>query len=534
MREIKNSEIKDRSLVSDFSLFEDSRAKYVEVFLNTYPYTIEYEWETEFDGLLFFPNWMPQEYPAVSVQNSEFKVIIPEKLNFRYKEKNLKTPVRIENSGDTKVFLWSAQNMPAFEPEQFSPRSRDFLPFVITAPDEFMIENRTGKLDTWKNFGGWIYQLNRNRNQLPVETKTKIQSLISGITDKKEIAKKLYEYMQSKTRYVGIQIGIGGLQPFEAKVVDKNGYGDCKALSNYMQALLEEAGIPSYYTLISGDENENKNLLPDFPNAGFNHVILCIPYEKDTVFLECTNQKIPFGYIGNFTDDRDALLITPDGGQITHTTKYAQLENSQFRKADVTIEPTGNIKVKIRTTYAGLQYDNVSGLFDLNIENQKKILYEGLTISNMNIESVAYTNEKNRLPKAIEQLGMSVNNYATVSNNRVFVTLNLLNKKTYIPPDLKERRTNIFLKMAYYDADTIQYQLPEGYQIEYKPQPVQITSEFGEYQTNIIAANNTITYIRIIKMNEGLFPAEKYNELKDFYKKIVNSDKEKLVLLKNK
>jgi hypothetical protein len=58
------------------------------------------------------------------------------------------------------------------------------------------------------------------------------------LVETEKINKKALEFMlcSKKSRYVSIQVGIGGWKPILYTDVDRLGYGDCKALTNYTKA----------------------------------------------------------------------------------------------------------------------------------------------------------------------------------------------------------------------------------------------------------------------------------------------------------
>src|SRR6185295_15281183 len=154
------------------------------------------------------------------------------------------------------------ENLPAYEEEPNSPKG--IHPRVLTSPIEFEVEGYHGSIKEWEDISKFSYTLNKGRDLLPESEKEKVRELLKGENDTYEKIRKLYEYMQSKTRYVSIQLGLGGWQTIEAKEVVAKGYGDCKALSNYMKALLNTAGIPAYIALISPG-SEPRTLYQDFP-----------------------------------------------------------------------------------------------------------------------------------------------------------------------------------------------------------------------------------------------------------------------------
>ncbi|MEZ5148897.1 MAG: hypothetical protein R2759_17950 [Bacteroidales bacterium] len=55
-------------------------------------------------------------------------------------------------------------------------------------------------------------------------------------------------------------------QFFDAETVDRVGYGDCKALTNYTKSLMEAVQIPAVYNLVrAGDEASR--IITGFPSA---------------------------------------------------------------------------------------------------------------------------------------------------------------------------------------------------------------------------------------------------------------------------
>jgi len=532
IKKLKQSDINDQSEFDGFSLLSDNRSKSADLRQVAYPYTVETEYEVQFKFLYSAPDFFLYTDDEISIQQLNYSVNYPVDLKPRYKLFKVGEPAIEKLSDGRDQMRWKFEKV---IPEKYEKQSVDLekvVPNIKVSPNEFEFGGYAGNMNTWKGFGLWQAKVNQGRAVLPESTKQKVRELIKDAKSKEDKVRLLYEYMQNKTRYVSIQLGVGGLQPFEAKTVDETGYGDCKALSNYMVALLQEAEVRGYYTTImAGDAEAAVDV--DFPSDQSNHVIVAVPNGADTLWLECTSQTKPYGWMGNFTGDRHALMITEQGGVLVKTPSYPAESNTQSRFAEVQLDVSGNALAKIKTTYRGLQYENDGLDFVVNkkFDDQKKWLQNTTQIPSFDIGKFSMKNSKDKIPSAEVEVELILNRYATVSGKRIFLTPNLMNRSTFIPEKLEQRKTNILRRMAYIDVDTIHYKLPEEIYPEFIPEKVTIKSRFGEYESSFKVDPGNLIYIRRIKINKGEFPAESYNELVDFYKSINKADNTKMVFM---
>lgn len=533
IKHLKKKDWRDNSAYDGFSLLSDARYKENEFYFTEYPYTVEYEEEDEHEGIQGFPRWVPQSNPAMSVENSKFTIIAPAGYIVRYKQINFQQQPIITQKVDQKIYTWEIKNISAKKYETGAPPFTEIAASVIFAPSEFEVAGYKGDMTTWEGYGKFMYQLIKGRDELPEEIKKKVHGLTDNIKNEKEKIFILYDFLQKNTRYISVQLGIGGWQPFEARYVAEKKYGDCKALSNYMIALLKEAGITGKYVEIYGGRWAPP-FIDDFSFSQSNHVISCVPLNKDTVWLECTSQTVSPGYMGRFTGNRKALLIDETGGHIVNTPVYTKEDNLQLRKVMAQMDDLGNLDAVIANRYTGIQQELPHSLmYDATKEEREKYLNQLFSLPTYEVIKSDYVEQKGIIPAVDEHLQIHLQNYAIITGKRLFVAPNLFGGATEKLFADTARKYDYVIKDAYTDIDTVEIQLPPGYKPESIPKDITLQTKFGKYTSLIKVLDDKIIYYRLMEQYSGRFPAKEYNGLVKFYEQIFKSDRAKVVLVKS-
>jgi hypothetical protein len=527
-------DFEDVNATDDFSLFEDSRIKHYIPVVTDYPYTIVYEYEVRSKQSLNFNDWEPNPSTGLAVEKSRFTFTCKPDFDIRYKEINMSSKATIAtNAAGFKTYTWQVNNIKAVKDEPYSPNPENILTQVKIAPVKFSYEGIAGSSNDWQELGKWIYdKLLKSRADLPAETAQHMKDITSNIADPKLKAKRIYEYMQQKTRYVSVQLGIGKYQPFFAADVDRLNYGDCKALVNYTQALLKTVNIDSYYCVVKSGSRK-VSMLNDFAsmNQG-DHVILCIPFKNDTTWLECTNQKIPFGFLGDFTDDRTVLACTPEGGKLMHTPKYTAKANLETRKANFVISDAGELSGDMTTTFKGIQCKNREGLIEESPTERLKQIQYIYPINNMAIEKLEYKQDKSQEPVIIENIKFKARDFASANDGKIYFSLNLAKRVSNAPREIKNRVNAVDINRGYTDEDEINYTLPKGYRLEKEPINIKVDKPFGKYAATMTINGDQLVYKRRLELIDGTYTKELYQDLVDFYQKVVDEDHYNVVLIK--
>lgn len=534
IKKIKRKDFKDQSAVSGSTLFSDSRVLFLDYTPISYPFTIIYNSEVETSNTAFIPRWYFLGNYNVSVQQCVLNVSFPNNLGFKKKEFQF-SDFDIKKTLDTDTKLsYTANNILARKAEDYSPSAGDLFPKVMMGLEKFHLEGFDGTATTWEAFGKWYGEkILTGTTILPEETKVKIKTLVGDEKDPVKKAKIIYDYVQKKSRYVNIAIGIGGWKPMLASDVDRLGYGDCKALSNYTRALLQLVDVPSYNTILYGDPYKS-NIQSDFVSMQGNHMILAIPNGNNYIWLECTSQDDPFGYQGTFTDDRDVLVIKPEGGEIVRTKIYEDKDNSQHDKGTYTIDENGNFSGSISISSQGSQYNSKAMLENMQ-PTDKEAHYKKYwnNINNIKLGKINFTNDKENV-RFSEDVQLSAIEYGAVSGNKMMFVVDAFNQNSENVKRIRNRKNPFQIQRGYLDTDEIEINLPTGFSIEFMPQNFELKGKFGEYKTEIIKKdNNKLLYKRSIFVNKGKYSNKEYDEYRLFIEQVSRNDNAKIILTKN-
>lgn len=510
-------------------LATDSRYWIISCPVRKYPFTIEIEYEQTYEGPFIYDNWSFQSQPDVSVEQSGMQLIVKKGIGFRVLGQNLKHPCDTFSFEDRNVYTWQEEKIPAYKKEEMFMLSFDQnSPAIFLTPNEFSMGGMKGSMETWESTGKFFYDLNKDRDNISPELQAKLRQLISTTTDGRERVRKIFDYLQKNTRYVSIQLGVGGYQTLEASFVEKKGYGDCKALTNYMKAMLKSAGIKSYQALISSGEDQD--IIPGFPGNQFDHVILCVPLEKDTVWLECTNQTIPFDYLGESDGNKHVLLLTENGGKLVRTPDYRTIDNQTSSYFNVNIDMVGGATIRGKMTFHGVAYETPDFIMNSSKEDREQYINSLFASPNITINNLTYSKDISIYPSLTLNCNISADDFVSRTKKRMVFNPYLFDPHPYLSRVLDKDFSVNSTRVA---ADTVMYSFPYGYSPEYIPEAVIIESDFGKFQSQCRMIGEKILFTRKFEYYKKKYGKEESQDFVDFVNKIADSNRQQILLKKD-
>jgi hypothetical protein len=532
LKKAKRKDMDDRSYVDEESLAEDTRYLLHDFHYRTYPYTVDYQEQDEYNGIMRFHDWLPLATSGVSTQHSKYVIIAPKDYEVRWLAMNGAAQPVITMDGNNKVYTWEARNMPARWGETSGPRWREIMPYVLTGPSDFEVAGYKGNMSTWTSYGKFIQQLREGRESLPDGVRQQVHALVDTMKDTRQKVYALYRYLQQNTHYINLSLGIGGWQPFPPDYVATKKYGDCKALSNYMVALLKEAGIPARYTVIRAGDDAAP-IAEGFPGFQFNHIVTCVPMDKDSIWLECTSQIVSPGYMGSFTGGRKALLVDDAGGHLVPTPVYTAKDNTRTRIVNAHIGLDGNLDADVNTLYrCERQEMPLHMIKEMAADRREKYLNSLFRLPTYSIDKNHYEELEGPRPSVTEQLHVVAPSYASVSGKRLFITPNVFDRSnTRLSAD-SVRHYDYVTDESFTDVDSVQIAVPAGYQPEAVPKDVAIDSKFGSYRCTVRVDNDKLVYYRYLQQDARRFPPADYAALVNFYEQLYKADNSRIVLVK--
>jgi hypothetical protein len=531
LRKIKKGDL----LMSEYShqMATDYFMMYFEYTPPVYPITVTYDWTVEMsNGFVSLPTFAPQTDYDVEVNHASYKLITPNDNPCRYQCINTDWKVNKTTIDNNTVLDVSMDSLQAIHKESYSKPIYQIIPRILFAPADFVYKGTTGSMASWHDLGLWFNGLLTGRDVLSNTAKTQIHELTDTCKDAKSKIALLYQLLEKSTRYVSIQLGIGGMQPIAASDVCTNGFGDCKGLSNYMRAMLNEVGIRSNYTIISTICPHQQ---PAFSSLDlFNHAILQVPLKADTIWIECTAPDLALGYVHCDIAGHDALVMTDEGGKLCRLPEYADTANVQHSDMDITLSADGMAVIKMSQSSSMRQYEDKRFLVSADDKERKKYINDVMKVPDADISKMDVTLHKHSysVPSIQIDACISSHGYANLTGSRLFVPLNPSHRGFTVPESNKVRKHDIYKDYGYLDEENITIHIPTGFTLEACPRDTIYQSPFGKLVFSLAHNGNDIKVNYKLLMNKGLFSADKYSLLYDFMKSLASSYSQKIVLRK--
>jgi len=511
VRTISKGEMTDRSAISSISFYEDEYVMEFTAKHNVYPYRVVYSYTLQEDEFISFAYWVPVLDIDIPTRRAVLKLEVPSGTGMDYGLSAVGEP-EVQDNGKTTLYTWQTSYEGIPHGEIYAPHYAEIYPWVDVFPTTFLYD-QPGTCSNWTEFGNWVCDLNEGLDELPQSEQIKIDALVKNEDHVIDKVKSLYDHLQEETRYVNISLETGGYKPYPADYVAEKKYGDCKALTNYFRSVLSYAGIPSCYSLVYAG-NRKKMVDTSLVTTQFNHAILMVPVNGDTLWLDCTTKR-PFGEVSTFIHDRKALVVKRDDSRFA---QIPAVDNEELvRKRTVRFELTmnGGLKGEFSTKFTGRDFDRLHSLHrSINRNTKEYILRNFFVAPGFDpLENELYYPSRNATDIELKVAALSSTSVRKYGNDMIFDVLPLE------IPDFEKpgnRNLDVMIAVSILREDSLVYEVPANWKVTGVPQDTSITSAYGDYDLRLEVQDSTICVTKKIAIPAATILIDDYKNFYEF------------------
>jgi hypothetical protein len=388
-----------------------------------------------------------------------------------------------EESGQRRLISWTLdpQAYRANEPGATAPIDRDPYLVFSSYPD-------------WQAIGRQFLQDAAPMSKLTPELSALAEDITNGITDRRDQARAIHDWVSTNVRYLAIFLDQSGFVPHSAASVLANRYGDCKDHATLMRALLAAKSIDSDYVLIP--------LVPVYRDYSvptpdwFNHAILWLP-EFDQ-YVDPSARSASFASLPDSEADKGVLRIGSKEVILGRTRPLSAESNRLSVTADVRLGPDGTVRGTSTVAAFGPVSANLRDVMaQVAIKGGEVLAKEFLSKQNWrgtgNIEARGATDHSE--PFVVKTSFELSNRFFGREGNRNSIPLGprlVLPAWAMFNEVLKEKRTQDFVCQAQTYEQIIDLHLPDEQTLTEAPGGVNISSSNASFKAHYDLRGQTL------------------------------------------
>jgi hypothetical protein len=503
-----------------------------EVILESRSIFAQYEW--------FFQSTLP-------VVLSRFRVVLPAGWTADGKSFNCSALDALR--GTDGSYIWEMKGLPYLESQPMMPPLVNLVPRLAVSVFPAGTNPGLKTFTQWNDVARWLWELAESQRQPDAAIAAKARELAMNGSTELERLRALGRFAQS-VNYVSIQTGIGrggGYKPHAATEIMAKFYGDCKDKTNLMRSLLTVLEIPSYPVAVyASDRNYVRTNWPS-PQQ-FNHAIIAVKVTDETVagsvvehpelgrllLFDPTDEHTSLGDIPENLQGSLALVAHPDTQALLPVPVLAVEENCLIRTIEATLTPTGAMTASVIERSVGQAAASERSLYKRKQPDEYKKIIERWISGSIVGAGIKRLDCQDNLEANCFQLEVELTSprYGQLMQNRLLVFKSaLLSRRAAIRFMEGERHHPVEIKPEGFEDHTL-IVLPPGFVVDELPEPVLVTSDFGQYESSCEIEGGTLRARRKLVLKPMFLGADRYAEVKSFFDRVSSSEQAPVVLLR--